>query len=76
MRIILALLAAIVLSACGGTYYNPAVTQAQAQHDWKDCNYQAGLATANSASNDMLAAAMTQNRLIGQCLELRGYQRQ
>jgi hypothetical protein len=75
MRIILALLAAIVLSACGGTYFNPAVTQAQAERDLAECRYQVNLAAAGYTNHPIQLAA-AQGELIGQCLNLRGYHRQ
>lgn len=70
----------VMLAGCGGRLVNPNVSQAQAQRDWDECDYEARRSVpvpyGRGQTAAVIGASMQINDLRMQCMRLRGYQQQ
>lgn len=68
------LLTTILLAACQATNWNkPGASQAQAERDYAECDYEAKKATAGIING--FEAGWMQAEIRSDCLRLRGYRR-
>jgi hypothetical protein len=76
------LLTVLVLTGCATTnrvWYHPGKTQAEAEHDFKECQYEAEKYSTGAGAGYQtgfgsgLDIGLKQVRLFRQCMELKGY---